>query len=106
MKVIHRIVCGESMEILQFLLSFFSDQNNFDKFSGLINAFKENSFDLNSVIKNIDLKTILPILKELFLGLQNKSPTEIVGQGEGLTPIANIADKNIVFVLNKYLGQP
>lgn len=94
------------MEILQFLLSFFSDQNNFDKFSGLINAFKENSFDLNSVLKNIDLKSVLPIIKELLFGMQNKSPTDLVGQGEGLTPIANIADKDIVFVLNKYLGQP
>ncbi len=94
------------MEILQFLLSFFSDQSNLDKFSGLINAFKENSFDLNSVLKNIDLKSVLPFIKDLFLGMQNKSPTDVVGQGEGLTPIANIADKDIVFVLNKYLGQP
>lgn len=92
------------MELLQFLLSFLSNGNNFESFSGLINALKENSFDLNSFLKNIDLKSILPILKDFIFNMQNKNPTEWVGQNEGLTPIANIADKDIVFALNKYLS--
>lgn len=93
------------MELLQFLISFFSNNSNLEKFSGLINTIKENSFDFNSILKNIDLKTILPFIKEFFDSLQNKNPTESVGSVQGLTPIANIADKDIIFVLNKYLGQ-
>jgi hypothetical protein len=39
--------------------------------------------------------------------MNNKSPTETVGQNVyGLNPIANVADKDIVYTLNKYLSQP
>lgn len=94
------------MEILQFLLSFFSDTEKLNKFSQLINALKNNELDFNSLAKSIDLKSILPVISELIFSLQQKSPTDFsVGQGQGLTPIADIADKDIVFALNKYLGQ-
>lgn len=94
------------MEILQFLLSFFSDSEKLNKFTQLLNALKNNCLDFNTIAKNIDLKSILPVISQLFFSLQNKSPTDFsVGQVQGLTPICDIADKDIVFALNKYLGQ-
>lgn len=94
------------MEILQFLISFLSNPQNVDKFSGLLNAFSKGQLSIDSILKNIDLKTLLPLIKDLFINGQNKSPTDWVEQGEGLSPIANVADKDIVFTLNKYLCQP
>ena len=49
----------------------------------------------------------MPVLKEIFSSFNMKSPTQTVGQNVyGLNPIANVADKDIIYTLNKYLGQP
>ena len=94
------------MEILQFLISFLSKPENVDKFSSIINAFNKGQLSIDAILKNIDLKTLLPVIQEFLMNGQNKSPTEWVEQGEGLSPIANVADKDIVYALNKYLCQP
>lgn len=93
------------MEILQSLLSFLLNEYGDGNFKPIFNLLKENSFDITKVLKNLKPETITPIIKE-FLSKNNKSPTQTVGQGFGLNPIAKIADKEIVYTLNKFFSEP
>ena len=93
------------MEILQVLLSLLSNNENLKNLLPIINLFKNNSFDLKSVLQNLNLETIAPIIKEFMNGKKN-SPTEKVDTGYGLNPITNIADKEIIYTLGKYFHQP
>lgn len=93
------------MEILQFLISFLSKSQNLQKFAPLIKLFSENSFDINKVLKSLSPDVVKPIIEQFASLMNNKSPTDSVGQSVGLEPISNIADKDIVYALNKHLGQ-
>lgn len=103
MKFIYYNVSGEYMEILQFLLSFFLSEYGGGKYAPVFELLKENSFDIGKTLKNLDPKKVAPIVKDIFSSAQKNSPTESVGHF-GLSPVKNIADKEIVFALNKYLG--
>lgn len=92
------------MEILQFLLSFFSQELNGGKFAPLFELFRDNSFDLKKIIKNLNPEIIAPLVQEFMNFSKNNNPTATVGQTVGLSPIANIADKEIVYSLNKYFN--
>ncbi len=95
------------MEILKFLLSFFLEEYGGEKLMPIFNALKENSFDIKKTLQNINPETAAPILKSLFDGgfkgvfgnAEKSSPT---GKTYGLEPISEIADKEIVYTLNKY----
>lgn len=102
MKVIHYNVSGEVMELLQFLLSFLLGDGG-KKFSPLLERFMKNGFNIKDLLSSLSLDTLAPII-QAFMGMQNKSPTQNVGQYFGLNPIANIADKEIVYTLNKYFS--
>lgn len=107
MNFIYCIVSGIVMEILQFLLSFLTKNLNTSFLAPIFELFKNNNFDLKSVLNNLDVSAIMPVLKEIFSSFNMKSPTQTVGQNVyGLNPIANVADKDIIYTLNKYLGQP
>ena len=93
------------MEILQFLLKFLLSSPNGKDFAPILNLLKDNSFNIANVLKNIKPEMIMPLIAK-FLSAQNKSPNVPFGQGEHLTPIASIADKDIVYALNKYLSAP
>ena len=77
------------MEILQSLINLLS------------NGLNGNS-PLAELLKNIDISGLTKILGTVFNNEQQKSPTESVGQDCHLNPIANIADKDIIYTLNKY----
>ena len=103
MNVIYYNVSGEVMEILQFLLSFFLNNFKGGSLSPIFNLLKENSFDIKKLVQNLNPEVLAPIIKSFMeLNKNEKSPTEFVGQGEGLKPIATIADKDIVYTLNRY----
>lgn len=93
------------MEILQILLSLLAKAESAGQLEPLVNLFKENEFDFKKVIKNLKPETILPLLGG-FLNGQKNSPTEKVGRGEGLNPIAKIADKEIIYTLERYFHEP
>ncbi len=91
------------MEILQFLLSFFlSEYGEKNNLSPLLNLFQENGFDIKKTIKNIKPEMLLPIVKEFFSSKATKNPTENYSRENSLNPISNIADKEIIYTLNKY----
>lgn len=89
------------MEILQFLLSEFLKNGGNDNLKPIIDLFKDNSFDLKKVLKNLSPELLAPVIKS-FSG-QNKSRAE-ARRDYGVTPISKIADKDIVYTLNKYLS--
>jgi hypothetical protein len=62
---------------------------------------KDNSFDIKKVINSLNPEILEPIIKE-FTNAKKTNPTETVGFGEGLKPIAAFADKDVVYTLNKY----
>ena len=92
------------MEILQVLLSLLLNGKNFESFAPILNAFKENNFDLKKVLESIDLKSLMPFITS-FLNDKKQSPNVSVGQGFGLSPIAKIADKEIIYSLNQYFHE-
>ncbi|MBO7149422.1 MAG: hypothetical protein J6V71_00855 [Clostridia bacterium] len=92
------------MEILQFLTSLFTNEQNSKFLMPIFELLKQNSFDLRKVLSNLDPQSLAPIIKE-FMANMNNRPTDNVGRNNGLVPISNIADKDIIFSLNKYLGQ-
>lgn len=89
------------MEIIKKILENYLGNDAIGKILPLFNLFKENSFDIKSVIKNIKPEDIEPIVS---LFSQIKNPSDNSEGLVGIAPISNIADKDIVFTLNKYLG--
>ena len=107
MNFIYCIVSVVAMELLQILLNLLVNNQNLGALAPVFNALKENSFDLKKTLSSIKPEVFAPILKQFFENAQNKSPTDSVGQVyHGLEPIKNIADKDVVYTLNNYLGEP
>ena len=88
------------MEILRFLLSFLTNEKNQGALSSILELFSKGSFDLKSLLSSLNLETLTPLIKDLLN--QNPRPTQTVERGFGVKPIAKIADKDIVYTLNKY----
>lgn len=92
------------MEILQFLAQLLTNEQNSKLLAPIFELLKQNSFDIKKVLSNINPQVLAPIIKE-FMSNMNNRPTDTAGRNNGLMPISNIADKDIIFSLNKYLGQ-
>ncbi len=94
------------MEILQYLLSFFVKSLGGKALSPLLELLEKNSYNLGEALKHLTPEIIQPLAEVFMKNINNKkSPTEnSVGNSNvsGLNPIANIADKEIVYTLNKY----
>lgn len=96
-------VSGGIMEILQFLLSFlFKDAST--PLKDVLTKLKDNNFDIIKTLQNIDLSAILPLIEKFMQFSENKNRSENFQERNivGLNPIAQIADKDIVYSLNKY----
>jgi hypothetical protein len=92
------------MDILEFLLGNFLDNDKKNTVKSLIEVLKNNSFDLKSILTANNLSAILPLIKDLSFLWEKKNPTESVGQYHNLSPIAPFADREIVYSLNRYLS--
>ena len=92
------------MEILQFILSLLKDKNALTPIKRLLEALGSNSNDTKSILSNLNIDKLLPVFNLLFNKEQEKNPTETVGSIVGLSPVASIADRDIVYALNKYLS--
>ena len=91
------------MEILQFLLSSFLEQKKLGKFMPIFELLKQNSFDIKTTVKNLTPQTVAPIIKE-FLSFNNDENINNAPKQEyyGTSPIIDVADKNIIYTLNRY----
>ena len=92
------------MEILQFLTAFFKNNQNLKLIAPIIEILKNNNFDIKKALSSLTPEMIKPIIEQ-FSAIMNSAPNTFYEKGQGLTPISNIADKDIVYSLNKYLSQ-
>lgn len=94
------------MDLLQIIISFLNNLNSNSDLSPLFDLFKNNSFDLKKILSNLSLESVAPIIKEFLHNFnQEKNPTGCsVGQEFKLEPIAFIADKDVVYTLNRYFN--
>ncbi|MBR5192557.1 MAG: hypothetical protein IKW33_04020 [Clostridia bacterium] len=90
------------MEFIKQLISFLINEFGIEKLSGLINILSENSFDIKKVLQSFSVEQFAPIIQEFMKGEEKNTTNENFVGGYGLSPIANIADKEIVYALNKY----
>ena len=90
------------MEILQNLLSLLSKNQNLGALKPIIDLLSKNSFDLKKTLSTLDLSSLMPIVSQFASAFNNKNPTTEYSSAVGLKPIALIADKEIVYTLNKY----
>ncbi len=75
-------------------------------FTKILELFKDNSFDVKKTLSSLTPETVAPLVKEFLSGANKKSPAHSNAQSVGVSPISNVADKDIVYTLNKYLGEP
>ncbi len=96
------------MQILKLLLSFFLKDEKFKTFAPVLELLSKNDFDFRKTLNGLNLDAVAPIIKAFMENLnakegQKQTPTDFsVGEVVGLNPIANLADKEIVYTLNKY----
>ena len=91
------------MEILQFLFSLFKDNALIKNLMPIFELLKANNFDLKSTLSQIDIEKLQPLIQELSTFFQSKSPASSTGLDNALSPILDLADKDIIFALNKAL---
>ena len=92
------------MEILQFISSLFSDDKIVKLFTPIIELLRQNSFDIKKALATIDPEMLKPIIQEFIKNINNR-PAPCAERIDGLKPISNIADKDIIYTLNKHLSQ-
>lgn len=91
------------MDILSLLKNLLSETDA-EKIAPLINLLRENSFDIKKVLKNLKPETVLPIVKS-FLNNENAyAKGNVAENSAGISAVANVADKEIVYCLNRYLS--
>ncbi|MBR0189796.1 MAG: hypothetical protein IJQ23_05370 [Clostridia bacterium] len=93
------------MDITEIIKNLFSDRST-ETVLPIINLLRENSFDLKKVAQNLTPEKIIPIVQSFAAAQSAKSDTgEIFNmQKGGALTIANVADKEIVYCLNRYLN--
>lgn len=92
------------MELLQFLTTFFKNNQNLKLIAPLIEILRDNNFDIKKALSSLTPEMIKPIIEQ-FSVVMNSAPNGFEQKNQGLTPISNIADKDIVYSLNRYLSQ-
>ncbi len=104
MKVIYYNVSGEIMELLQFIINNFFG-GKLGELTPLIELLKKNDFDIKKIISELKPETLAPLVSAFTEFFANtNSPTDSAGEYHGISPIAKIADKEIVYTLNKYFA--
>jgi len=92
------------MDLLQFFSTLLGDQKFAGVFAPIIELLRQNSFDIKKVLASLNPEMLKPIIEEFMKNINNR-PAQSAERTDGLKPISNIADKDIIYVLNKYLSQ-
>ena len=86
------------MDLLQLLTSLFGDDKFMGKLSPIIEHLRQNSFDIKKALASLNPEMLKPIIEEFMKNINNR-PANYAERIDGLKPISNIADKDIIFVL-------
>ena len=92
------------MESLQYILNLLFPEKA-KELGALLQYAAKNRFDLNEMLKNLDLAALAPLLGGLFGGAE--TPARHAAEKTAvspLEPVAAVADRDIVFCLNRYLA--
>ena len=92
------------MDLLQFILSLLGNDKIINLFAPIIELLKQNSFDIKKVLASLDPEMLKPIVQEFMNNINNR-PAQSAERTNGLKPISNLADKDIIFALNRYLAE-
>lgn len=103
------------MDILKTLTEFIAKEYGGEALGSIVGLLAENNFDIKRTLSSLSPEKVAPILKEFikspaftsaFAGFngQKESPPfgGQSGQGFGVSPISEIADKKVVEALNNY----
>lgn len=89
------------MEIPDIVKNFLSN-NNLSALLPVIKALSDNSFDVKKTLSGITPETLMKVFGEF---MNSPPPAPSIGiEKNGVSPIANIADKDIVYTLNRYIN--
>ena len=91
------------MDLLQLLTTLFGNDKFIGTLSPIIEHLRQNSFDIKKVLASLDPEMLKPIIEEFIKSINNR-PAQSAERIDGLQPISNIADRDIVFALNRYLA--
>lgn len=89
------------MDILQNILQLFGDKAG--QFAPLLEFAAKNNFDLKSMLQNLDVSALAPLFGQI-LSPPAQAERETPAPAVPLDPIANVADRDIVYCLNRYLS--
>lgn len=93
------------MDILQYILQNFSQNENFKKFAPVIELAVKNNFDLKKMLNGLDANTLLPLLSALFAApAAAGAKTAAVRAETPLAPVSSVADRDISYCLNRYFS--
>lgn len=93
------------MDISDIIKNLFSDKTA-ETVLPILNLLRENSFDLKKVMQNLTPEKIIPVVQAFAAakGGENNANPPFNAQKSGVSAIANVADKEIVYCLNRYLN--
>ena len=88
---------GGIVDILQFLISLFSSEEGMQLLSALLGVFSNQP-------KQEDDDD--PEIEKLFeeISGKNKPSSKPIEEGYALSPISEVADRDIIYLLNKYFA--
>ena len=90
------------MDLLQFLLSFILKEFGGEQLLPIVSALKDSGFDLKTLLSHLTPDMVAPFIENIITNKNQPCNQNSSVQGYGLSAIADIADKDIVYTLNKY----
>ena len=83
-----------------------------ESLNSVFSLLKENDFDIKKTLSGLSPEKIAPIVKPIVNGVfshggfnqDNEKGSQNISEPNGLIPIKDIADENIVNTLNGYFG--
>jgi len=95
------------MDFLQSVFNLLG--NNAEPLKNLLKLLSDGSFDVKSLLGKLTPETLSQILSETLKSRPQSAENGTdenfdLSSPQGLSPIANLADKDVVFALNRYMS--
>ena len=92
------------MDIIGLLKNLLSNES-VEALVPIIELLRENSFDLKRTLNAVTPEKLAPVIEKLFIkNAGNGTNFNAEFNTGGVTTVANIADSEIVYALNRYIG--
>ncbi len=93
------------MDLLQILSEFLGKNTGAGAWKPVFDLLKENSFDIRRTLSSLTPEKAAPIIKAFLSSRPEPGKNSGAAPAYGTAPISNIADKDIVYALNRYMGK-